>query len=68
MPISRKRHPLSEVHFSKEGKCHIREEITLSGAILLKSQFEDLKLVKRGKVRDVYGIDDKLLIVASGLE
>jgi phosphoribosylaminoimidazole-succinocarboxamide synthase len=37
----------------------------LSGDVLLKSHFEDLKLVKRGKVRDVYEIDDKLLIVAS---
>ena len=33
--------------------------------ILLKSQFSDLKLVKRGKVRDVYEVEDKLLIVAS---
>ena len=33
--------------------------------IMLKSDFEDLKLVKRGKVRDVYVVDDKLLIVAS---
>jgi len=35
------------------------------GNVLLKSQFEDLKLLKRGKVRDVYEVDDKLLIVAS---
>jgi phosphoribosylaminoimidazole-succinocarboxamide synthase len=34
-------------------------------AILLKSDFEDLKLVKRGKVRDVYEVEGKLLIVAS---
>jgi len=33
--------------------------------ILLKSDFEDLKLIKRGKVRDLYEVDDKLLIVAS---
>jgi len=33
--------------------------------MLLKSQFSDLKLVKRGKVRDVYEVEDKLLIVAS---
>ena len=32
---------------------------------LLQSQFEDLALLKRGKVRDVYEIDDMLLIVAS---
>jgi phosphoribosylaminoimidazole-succinocarboxamide synthase len=37
----------------------------MSGNIILKSDFEDLKLVKRGKVRDVYGIDDNLLLVAS---
>jgi len=37
----------------------------VSGNVLLKSQFEDLKLCKRGKVRDVYAVDDKLLIVAS---
>ncbi len=33
--------------------------------ILEKSNFEDLKLLKRGKVRDVYEIEDQLLIVAS---
>ena len=33
--------------------------------ILLKSDFEGLKLVKRGKVRDIYAVDDKLLIVAT---
>ncbi|MFH1123629.1 MAG: phosphoribosylaminoimidazolesuccinocarboxamide synthase, partial [Pseudomonadota bacterium] len=38
----------------------------MTGNVLLKSQFEDLKLLKRGKVRDVYEVDDnKLLIVAS---
>jgi phosphoribosylaminoimidazole-succinocarboxamide synthase len=37
----------------------------MSGNVLSKSDFEDLKLVKRGKVRDVYEVDDKLLIVAS---
>ncbi len=37
----------------------------MSGDVLLNSNFEDLKLVKRGKVRDVYEIEDKLLIVAS---
>jgi phosphoribosylaminoimidazole-succinocarboxamide synthase len=33
--------------------------------VLVKSNFEDLTLLKRGKVRDVYEIEDKLLIVAS---
>ena len=33
--------------------------------IIIKSDFQDLNLVRRGKVRDVYEIDDKLLIVAS---
>ncbi|MBW1705605.1 MAG: phosphoribosylaminoimidazolesuccinocarboxamide synthase [Deltaproteobacteria bacterium] len=33
--------------------------------VLKKSDFEGLELVKRGKVRDVYEIDDRLLIVAS---
>jgi len=38
----------------------------MTGNVLLKSQFEDLKLLKRGKVRDVYEVDDNtLLIVAS---
>jgi phosphoribosylaminoimidazole-succinocarboxamide synthase len=32
---------------------------------LKESHFSDLHLLKRGKVRDVYEIDDKLLIVAS---
>ena len=33
--------------------------------ILLQSDFEDIKLLKRGKVRDVYEMDEQLLIVAS---
>jgi len=33
--------------------------------VLKMSDFEGLDLVKRGKVRDVYEIDDRLLIVAS---
>ncbi len=33
--------------------------------IIIKSDFQDLNLVRRGKVRDVYEIEDKLLIVAS---
>ena len=37
----------------------------MSGDVLLKSDLEGLKLVKRGKVRDVYEVEDKLLIVAT---
>jgi len=37
----------------------------MSRDILIRSDFSDLKLVKRGKVRDVYEIDGNLLIVAS---
>ena len=37
----------------------------MTSEVLGKSNFEDMKLVKRGKVRDVYEIDNKLLIVAS---
>lgn len=37
----------------------------MAGSALLRSEFEDLDLVKRGKVRDVYEIKDMLLIVAS---
>jgi phosphoribosylaminoimidazole-succinocarboxamide synthase len=37
----------------------------MSKQIVVKSDFSDLKLVKRGKVRDIYEIDDNLLIVAS---
>ena len=33
--------------------------------VLKESDFPGLRLVKRGKVRDVYKVDDKLLIVAS---
>ncbi len=33
--------------------------------IIIKSDFKDLKLVRRGKVRDVYETEGKLLIVAS---
>ena len=37
----------------------------MSENTVFQSEFEELKLLKRGKVRDVYEIDDKLLIVAS---
>jgi phosphoribosylaminoimidazole-succinocarboxamide synthase len=37
----------------------------MAGKILVKSDFPGLELVKRGKVRDVYAVEDKLLIVAS---
>jgi phosphoribosylaminoimidazole-succinocarboxamide synthase len=37
----------------------------MPGDVLLKSDFEGLDLVKRGKVRDIYAVDDKLLIVAT---
>jgi len=37
----------------------------MSENIIWQSNFKDLKLVKRGKVRDVYEVDDNLLIVAS---
>ena len=32
---------------------------------VLKTELEDLKLFSRGKVRDIYDLDDKLLFVAS---
>jgi len=35
------------------------------GDVLLKSDFKGLDLLKRGKVRDIYDVDDKLLIVAT---
>ena len=37
----------------------------MSGKIIWESDFKDLNLVKRGKVRDVYEVDGRLLIVAS---
>ena len=33
--------------------------------ILLKTEFKDLKLFRRGKVRDVYDLGDKLLIIST---
>ena len=33
--------------------------------VLLKTEFSDLKLFRRGKVRDVYDLGDKLLIVST---
>lgn len=33
--------------------------------VVLKTSFEDINLVKRGKVRDIYEIDDKYLLVSS---
>jgi len=37
----------------------------MTGSVLVKSHFPNLELIKRGKVRDVYAVEDKLLIVAS---
>jgi len=37
----------------------------MSSVILLKTDFPELKLLRRGKVRDVYDLGDKLLIVAT---
>ena len=37
----------------------------MNSEALGKSNFEDITLLKRGKVRDVYEIDDQLLIVGS---
>ena len=37
----------------------------MSSSVLRTSDFDGLELVKRGKVRDVYEIEDLLLIVAS---
>jgi phosphoribosylaminoimidazole-succinocarboxamide synthase len=37
----------------------------MSGDMVIRSDFSDLKLFKRGKVRDVYEVDGNLLIVAS---
>jgi len=37
----------------------------MSGNAMLKSNFKDLKLIRSGKVRDLYEIEDKLLLVAT---
>ena len=37
----------------------------MSSQVLLKTEFKDLPLFRRGKVRDVYDLGDKLLIVAT---
>jgi len=37
----------------------------MDNPVLLKTEFKDLPLFRRGKVRDVYDLRDKLLIVAT---
>jgi len=37
----------------------------MENRVLLKTNFKDLKLFRRGKVRDVYDLGDKLLIVST---
>ena len=37
----------------------------MTGTALIQSDFAGLELIKRGKVRDLYSLEDKLLIVAS---
>ncbi|MFA6358072.1 MAG: phosphoribosylaminoimidazolesuccinocarboxamide synthase [Candidatus Omnitrophota bacterium] len=37
----------------------------MAGKVLLKTEFNDLRLFRRGKVRDVYDLEDNLLIVST---
>jgi phosphoribosylaminoimidazole-succinocarboxamide synthase len=37
----------------------------MAGTALIKSDFAGLELIKRGKVRDIYSVEDMLLLVAS---
>jgi phosphoribosylaminoimidazole-succinocarboxamide synthase len=37
----------------------------MGNVVLLKTEFSDLKLFRRGKVRDVYDLGDKLLIIST---
>ncbi|MCG2713798.1 MAG: phosphoribosylaminoimidazolesuccinocarboxamide synthase [Candidatus Omnitrophica bacterium] len=37
----------------------------MNNKVLLQTDFKDLKLFRRGKVRDVYDLEDKLLIVST---
>jgi phosphoribosylaminoimidazole-succinocarboxamide synthase len=37
----------------------------MGSKVVTKTDFNDIPLLRRGKVRDVYEIEDKLLIVAS---
>lgn len=37
----------------------------MTDKVLLKTDFKDLRLLKRGKVRDIYDLDDYLLIVST---
>jgi phosphoribosylaminoimidazole-succinocarboxamide synthase len=37
----------------------------LAGRVLISTDFKDLKLFRKGKVRDVYDLNDKLLIVST---
>jgi len=37
----------------------------MSESAVIKTEFNDLKLIHRGKVRDLYEVDDKLLMVAT---
>ena len=42
-----------------------RDLKNMASNVLLKTEFKDLKLFRRGKVRDVYDLGDKLLIVST---
>ena len=37
----------------------------MSESPVIKTEFKDLNLVHRGKVRDLYEVDDKLLMIAT---
>jgi len=42
----------------------LRDLSNMKNNVLLKTEFKDLKLFRRGKVRDIYDLGDKLLIVS----
>jgi phosphoribosylaminoimidazole-succinocarboxamide synthase len=63
--LTREQNPLCLLNNLKLLRCFGRKS-NMSAATLLQTSISDLKLVRRGKVRDVYEVDDEqFLIVAT---
>jgi phosphoribosylaminoimidazole-succinocarboxamide synthase len=43
----------------------MHKDILMSGNAIFETDFSGLELIKRGKVRDIYDLDDKILMIAT---
>jgi phosphoribosylaminoimidazole-succinocarboxamide synthase len=51
--------------FFKERRLPMSDAAQNPGGVITKTEFADLKLLNRGKVRDIYEVDEKVLLIAT---